>query len=118
MNNRLAAVLRHDQLTYTLTNGSACHIYTVHVQALSNDKKIVSPMSRGVQFAWPGVKPGAFRRIDDGQAGEIVVAWEYPQLEDETEKILGYKVRKISFHERICSLLFLIVNFGKCCYTC
>lgn len=92
VNNRLAAVLRQDQLTYTLTNGIACNIYTVHVQALSNDKKIVSPMSRGVQFAWPGVKSGTFRRIDDGQSGDIIVAWEHPQIEDETEKLLGYKV--------------------------
>jgi hypothetical protein len=94
VNNRLAAILSHDQLTYTLTNGTPCDIYTVHVQALSNDNNIVSPMSRGVQFAWPGIKPGAFKRVDDGQAGTITVAWEHPQLEDEMEKLIGYKVRK------------------------
>jgi hypothetical protein len=92
VNNRLAAILAHDQLTYTLTNGTPCDIYTVHVQALSNEKNIVSPMSRGVQFAWPGIKPGAFKRIDDGQTGNIIVAWEHPQMEDEAEKIIGYKV--------------------------
>jgi hypothetical protein len=92
VNNRLAANLTHDQLTYTLTNGIACDIYTVHVQTISNEKNIVSPMSRGIQFAWPGMKPGAFRRIDDGQTGSIIVAWEHPQLEDEMEKLIGYKV--------------------------
>ncbi len=96
VNNRLAAVLRHDQLTYTLTNGKPCDSYIVHVQALSNDKNsdknIVSPMSRDVKFAWPGVKPGAFKRIDNGQMGNIILAWEHPQIEDETEKLLGYKV--------------------------
>ena len=92
VNNRLAANLRHDQLTYTLTNGRPCEVYTVHVQALSSDKNIVSPMSRGVEFAWPGIKPGAFRRIDDGQTGNIIVAWEHPKFEDESEKLLGYKV--------------------------
>jgi hypothetical protein len=50
-------------------------------------------MSRPVQFPWPGIKPGAFRRMDDGQTGTIVVAWEHPQMEDETEKIIKYKVR-------------------------
>lgn len=92
VNNRLAAILQHDHLSYTLTNGIPCSIYTVHVQALSNDKKVASPMSRGVQFAWPGVKPGAFRRVDDGQTGNIIVAWEHPQIEDEMEKLLEYKV--------------------------
>jgi hypothetical protein len=92
VNDRLAAVLSHDQLTYTLTNGTPCDIYTVHVLALSNEKTIFSPMSRGVQFSWPGMKPGAFRRIDDGQTDTIIVAWEHPQLEDENEKLLGYKV--------------------------
>jgi hypothetical protein len=92
VNNRLSAILAHDQLTYTLTNGVPCDTYTVHVQALSNEKNIVSPMSRGVQFAWPGIKPGAFRRIDDGQTGNIIVAWEHPQLEDEMDKIIKYKV--------------------------
>ncbi len=92
VNNRLSAVLRQDQLSYTLTHGKACDNYTVHVQALSNDKNIVCPMSREVPFVWPGVKPGAFRRVDDGQSGNITVAWEHPQLEDETEKLLGYKV--------------------------
>lgn len=95
MNNRLAAVLSRDQLTYTLTNGTPCDTYTVHVQALSNGKNITSPMSRSVQFPWPGIKPGAFRRIDDGQAGAVIVAWEQPQLEDKTEKILGFKVCSI-----------------------
>ncbi len=92
VNNRLSAILTHDQLAYTLTGGIPCDIYTVNVQALSNDKNIVSPMSRDVQFAWPGMKPGAFRRIDDGQTGTIIVAWEHPQLEDETEKLIGFKV--------------------------
>ncbi|CAF4544485.1 unnamed protein product, partial [Rotaria sp. Silwood1] len=92
VNNRLAAILAHDQLTYTLTNGTPCDIYTVHVQALSNDKNIVSPMSRGVQFSWPGIKPGTFRRMNDGQTGTIIVAWEHPQLEDEMEKLLGFKL--------------------------
>ncbi len=96
VNNRLAAILTHDQLTYTLTNGIACDIYTVHVQALSNDKNIVSPISRAVQFAWPGMKPGAFKRIDDGQTGTIILTWEHPQLEDEMEKLIGYKVWKYS----------------------
>ncbi|UJR33951.1 hypothetical protein I4U23_021369 [Adineta vaga] len=92
VNNRLAAILSHDQLTYTLTNGTPCDMYTVHVQALSNEKTVVSPMSRAVQFVWPGVRPGAFKRIDDGQTGAIVVAWEHPKLEDETEKIIGYRL--------------------------
>ena len=95
MNNRLAAVLSHDQLTYTLTNGTPCDTYTVHVQVLTHEEKITSPMSRSVQFSWPGIKPGAFRRIDDGQTRAIIVAWEQPQLEDKTEKLLGYKVRSI-----------------------
>ncbi|CAF0725940.1 unnamed protein product [Rotaria sordida] len=92
VNNRLAAILAHDQLTYTLTNGTSCDIYTVHVKALSNDKNIVSPMSRGVQFSWPGIKPGAFKRMDDGQTGIIIVVWEHPQLEDEMEKLIGFKL--------------------------
>jgi hypothetical protein len=92
VNNLLVAILSHDQLTYTLTNGTPCDIYTVHVQALSNEKNIVSPMSRRVQFSWPGIKPGALRRIDNGQTGTIIVAWEHPQLEDETEKLIGFKV--------------------------
>jgi hypothetical protein len=49
-------------------------------------------MSRSVQFSWPGIKPGAFKRIDDGQTGTITVAWEHPQLEDEMEKLLAFKV--------------------------
>jgi hypothetical protein len=54
-------------------------------------------MSRGVHFAWPGIKPGAFRRIDDGQTGYIIVAWEHPQLEDETEKLKEFRViRKLN----------------------
>ncbi|CAF4061589.1 unnamed protein product, partial [Rotaria magnacalcarata] len=93
VNNRLAAILAHDQLSYTLTNGLPCDIYIVHVQALSSDKNVLSPMSRGIKFAWPGVKPGAFKRIDDGQTGAVIVVWENPQLEDETEKLLGYRIR-------------------------
>lgn len=92
INNRLTAIVSHDQLTYTLTNGSACEEYTVFVQALSNDKTISSPMSRGVKFTWPGIKPGTFRRLDDGQTGTVVVAWEHPHLEDETDKLIGFKV--------------------------
>ncbi|CAF0883109.1 unnamed protein product [Adineta steineri] len=92
VNNRLAAILSREQLTYTLTNGIPCDTYTVHVQTLTNDKNILSPMSRAVQFAWPGIKPGSFKRIDDGQTGTITVAWEHPQLEDEMEKIIGYKL--------------------------
>ncbi|CAF3704714.1 unnamed protein product [Rotaria sp. Silwood1] len=92
INNRLVAILSHDQLTYTLTNGSACEEYTAHVQALSNDKNISSPMSRGVIFTWPGIKPGAFTRLDDGLTGTVVVAWEHPQLEDETEKLIRFKI--------------------------
>lgn len=88
----MAAILTHDQLAYTLTNGTACEIYTVHVQALTNEKNVVSPMSRSIQFSWPGIKPGAFRRMDDGQTGTIIVAWEHPQLEDEMEKLIGFKV--------------------------
>jgi len=93
VNHRLAAVLKHDQLSYTLTNGIPCDNYTVHVQAATNDKNTASPLSRGVLFQWPGVRPGAFKRIDDGQTGNIIVAWEHPKIEDEKEKLLGYKVR-------------------------
>jgi hypothetical protein len=92
VNDRLAAILTHDQLSYTLTNGIPCDTYTVHVQSLSNEKNIVSPLSRGAHFAWPGIKPGAFKRIDDGQTGNIIVAWEHPQLEDEMERLIGFKV--------------------------
>jgi hypothetical protein len=92
INNRLVAILSHDQLTYTLTSGSACEEYTVYVQALSNDKNISSPLSRGIKFNWPGIKPGIFRRLDDGLTGTVVVAWEHPHLEDETEKLIGFKV--------------------------
>ncbi|CAF1469981.1 unnamed protein product, partial [Adineta ricciae] len=92
VNNRLAAILSHDQLTYTLTNGIPCDVYTVHVQALSSEKNVVSPMSRGVQFTWPGIRAGALRRVDDGQTGAVVVAWEHPQLEDETEKLLSFEL--------------------------
>jgi hypothetical protein len=97
INDRLAAILPHDQLTYTLTKGKPCEIYTVNVQALSNNKRVISPMSRTIQFAWPGVKTGAFRRLDDGQVGLIKLAWEHPQLEDETEKLIGFKVDLCSF---------------------
>jgi hypothetical protein len=38
------------------------------------------------------MKPGAFKRIDDGQTGTIILTWEHPQLEDEMEKLIGYKV--------------------------
>ncbi|CAF1293197.1 unnamed protein product [Rotaria sordida] len=92
IDNRLVAILSHDQLTYTLTNGSPCEEYIVHVQALSNDKNISSPMSRGVKFTWPGIKPGTFRRLDDGLTGTVVVAWDHPQLEDETEKLIRFKI--------------------------
>ena len=92
VNNRLKATLDNTQLTYTLTNYAPCNIYTVHVQALSNDKNIVSPMSRAIEFAWPGVKPGAFRRRDDGQTGVVTVVWEPPQLEGENEELRGFKV--------------------------
>jgi len=51
-------------------------------------------MSRGVKFTWPGIKAGAFRRLDDGQTGTVVVAWEHPQLEDQSEKLIGFKVKK------------------------
>ena len=87
VNNRLAAILDSHQLTYTLTKGIPCNIYTVHVQTISSDKNIMSPMSRGVTFTWPGIKAGAFKRIDNGQIGNIIVAWEHPKLEDENEKI-------------------------------
>ncbi|CAF5161471.1 unnamed protein product, partial [Rotaria sp. Silwood1] len=53
---------------------------------------IVTPISHCVQFSWPGIKPGTFRRMNDGQTGTIIVAWEHPQLEDEMEKLLGFKV--------------------------
>ena len=96
INNRLVAILSHDQLTYTFTNGSACEDYTVYVQALSNDKNISSPMSRGIKFTWPGIKPGVFRRLDDGQTGTVVVAWEHPQIEDDAEKVIGFRVRRKS----------------------
>ncbi|CAF4237631.1 unnamed protein product [Rotaria socialis] len=92
INSRLVAILSHDQLTYTLTNGSACEEYIVYVQALSNDKNISSSMSRGVKFSWPGIKPGVFRRLDDGLSSTVVVAWGPPQLEDPTEKIIAYKI--------------------------
>ncbi|CAF4278573.1 unnamed protein product, partial [Adineta steineri] len=82
----------NDQLTYTLTNGSACEEYIVYIQAISDDKNIPSPMSRGVKFLWPGIKPGLFRRLDDGQTGIVVVAWEQPRLEDETDKLIGFKL--------------------------
>ena len=49
-------------------------------------------MSRGVQFTWPGIRAGALRRVDDGQTGAVVVAWEHPQLEDEMEKLLSFEV--------------------------
>lgn len=49
-------------------------------------------MSRGVKFTWPGIKPGAFRRLDDGISGTVVVAWDPPMLEDPSEKITSYKV--------------------------
>lgn len=94
INNRLVAILSHDQLTYTFTNGSACEDYIVYVQALSNDKNISSPMSRGIKFTWPGIKPGIFRRLDNGQTGTVVVAWEHPQIEDDTEKVIEFRVRK------------------------
>ena len=94
INNRLVAILSHDQLTYTFTNGSACEDYIVYVQALSNDKNISSPMSRGIKFTWPGIKPGVFRRLDNGQTGTVVVAWEHPQTDDDTEKVIGFRVRK------------------------
>ncbi|UJR13408.1 hypothetical protein I4U23_000423 [Adineta vaga] len=92
LNNRLLAILSHDQLTYTLTTGSACEEYTVHVQALSHDKNIASPLSRGVKFTWPGIKPGIFRRIDNGQTGTVIVDWEHPHLEDETDKLIGFRL--------------------------
>ncbi|CAF3616975.1 unnamed protein product [Adineta steineri] len=92
VNNRLIAILSNDQLTYTLTNGSACEEYIVYIQAISDDKNIPSPMSRGVKFLWPGIKPGIFRRLDDGQTGIVVVAWEQPRLEDETDKLIGFKL--------------------------
>ena len=96
VNNRLAAILSPKQLSYTLTNGVPCNFYTVHVQALSNEKSIVSPMSRKVDFSWPGVRAGAFRRVDDGQTGTILLAWDPPRLEDETEKLIGFKVGESS----------------------
>jgi hypothetical protein len=49
-------------------------------------------MSRGVKFTWPGIKPGFFRRLDDGQTGTVVVAWEHPQLEDKAEKLIEFRV--------------------------
>ena len=96
VNNRLLAILSHDQLTYTLTNGSPCDEYTVHIQALSHDKNISSPLSRGVEFTWPGIKPGAFRRLDDGKTGTVIVAWDHPRLEDETDRLVGFRVLTIS----------------------
>lgn len=92
MNNRLLAILSHDQLTYTITTGSACEEYIVHVQALSHDKNISSPLSRGVKFTWPGIKPGAFQRLDDGQTGTVIVAWEQPLLEDDTDRLIAFRV--------------------------
>lgn len=120
MNHRLAALLKHDQLSYTLTNGIPCDNYTVHVQAMTNEKNTVSPLSRAVLFQWPGVRPGVFRRIDDGQMGNVVVAWEHPQLEDEKEKLLAYKVRVpiVVREKKLIRSFSLIVVFGKCCHTC
>ena len=93
INNRLAAILSDNQLSYTLMKGLPCETYTVHVQALSSDSKIVSPMSRSIQFLWPGIKPGAFRRVDDGQSSIVMLKWDNPTFEDKAEKLLGYKVR-------------------------
>ena len=112
INNRLVAILSHDQLTYTLTNGSACEEYTAYVQALSNDKNISSPMSRGVKFSWPGIKAGTFQRLDDGQTGTVVVAWEHPKLEDDTEKLIGFKVGRMT--RKLKNKISLIASFGKC----
>lgn len=96
VNNRLAAILSQKQLSYTLTNGIPCDFYSVQVQAVGNEKSIVSPMSRSVEFSWPGVRAGAFRRVDDGQTGTILLAWDPPRLEDETEKLIGFKVGQSS----------------------
>ncbi|CAF0920401.1 unnamed protein product [Adineta ricciae] len=100
MNNRLLAILSHDQLTYTITTGSACEEYIVHVQALSHDKNISSPLSRGVKFTWPGIKPGVFQRLDDGQTGTVIVAWEQPLLEDDTDRLIAFRLlsENISTH--------------------
>ena len=97
VNNRLAAVLSHDQLSYTLTNGHPCTEYLLHVQALSNDPQVTSPLSREVKFIWPGIKPGQFIRLDDGSTNTIVLAWDHPQLEDPDDRIRLYKVRLSSF---------------------
>ncbi|CAF0740560.1 unnamed protein product, partial [Didymodactylos carnosus] len=91
INNRLAAILSHDQLTYTLSNGTPCETYTVHVQALSNDKTITSPMSRSLEFTWPGIRPGVMRRIDDGQGGPVIMVWDDPKLE-ENDNLVAFKV--------------------------
>lgn len=113
VNDRLAAILGHDQLTYTLTNGQSCALYTVHVQALSNDKEISSPMSRAVKFAWPGIRPGAFRRKDNGQTGAITVTWEHPQLEDETEDLIGYEVCRLQILLKSSTTCYRFIEIRK-----
>lgn len=97
VNNRLAAILSEEQLSYTLTNGSPCDSYTIQVQALSKDTQILSPMSRPLKFTWPGIKPGAFRRVDDGQTGTILLSWEHPKFEDDAERLVAFRVKKSSF---------------------
>jgi len=92
VNNRLAAILSEEQLSYTLTNGSPCDSYTIQVQALSKDTQILSPMSRPLKFTWPGIKPGAFRRVDDGQTGTILLSWEHPKFEDDAERLIAFRL--------------------------
>lgn len=92
VNNRLAAILSHDQLSYTLTNGNPCAEYVLHVQALSNDPHVTSPLSREVKFVWPGIRPGQFLRLDDGSTNTIVLAWDHPQLEDHDDRLRLYKL--------------------------
>jgi len=77
-------------------------------------------MSRGVKFTWPGIKAGAFRRLDDGQTGTVVVAWEHPQLEDQSEKLIGFKVKNKNsmltqnFDEYFSRIAFLGKYFDTC----
>jgi hypothetical protein len=92
VNSRLHATLTPDQTSYTITKGVPCDNFTVYVQALSTNKNVSSPMSRIVQFTWPGIRPGKFRRTGDGQGGLITFHWQHPKLEDPSEKIIQFRV--------------------------
>ena len=107
VNNRLIAIVNHDQTSYRLINGKPCDQYRIHVQSITLNQDSTNLISKELNFIWPGIRPGLFQRLNCQNTQTIVLSWETPQLEDSNDEIISYKVSFFFFF----SLLLIIFIF-------